>query len=87
MIKIKLSAILGERRISQADLARKTGIRPSTICDIYNEMCDRINLEHLDRICEYLNCDISDLLEYRPNKIKKTGKNLIVDNKRTLLKK
>lgn len=87
MIKIKLSAILGERRISQADLARKTGIRPSTICDIYNEMCDRINLEHLDRICEYLNCDISDLLEYQPNKIKKTGKNLIVDNKRTLLKK
>lgn len=87
MIKIKLSAILGERRMSQADLARKTGIRPSTICDIYNEMCDRVNLEHLDRICEYLNCDISDLLEYRPNKIKKTGLNLIVDNKRTLLKK
>ena len=87
MIKIKLSAILGEKRMSQADLARKTGIRPSTICDIYNEMCDRINLEHLDRICEYLNCDISDLLEYRPNKIKKTGKTLIVDNKRTLLKK
>lgn len=67
--------------MSQAELARKTGILPSTICDIYNEMCDRINLEHLDRICEVLNCDISDILEYQPNKIKKTGKNLIVDRK------
>lgn len=66
--------------MSQADLARKTGIRPSTICDIYNEMCDRVNLEHLDRICEVLGCDISELLEYQPNKIKKTGKNLIVEH-------
>lgn len=48
-------------------------------CDIYNEMCDRINLEHLDRICEVLNCDISELLEYQPNKIKKTCKDLIVE--------
>ena len=74
MVKINLSTILGKYRMSQAELARKTGIRPSTICDIYNEMCDRINLEHLDRICEVLECDISDILEYQPNKIKKTGK-------------
>lgn len=81
MVKINLSTILGKYRMSQAELARKTGIRPSTICDIYNEMCDRINLEHLDRICEVLECDISDILEYQPNKIKKTGKYLIVDRK------
>lgn len=82
MVKINLSTILGKYRMSQAELARKTGIRPSTICDIYNEMCDRINLEHLDRICEVLECDISDILEYQPNKIKKTGKYLIVDRKK-----
>lgn len=63
MIRIKLSAILGERRVTQADLARRTNIRPNTICDIYNELCDRVSLEHLDLICEALNCDISDLLE------------------------
>lgn len=89
MIKIHLSAILGKYRMTQAELARKSGIRPATICEIYNEMCDRINLEHLDRICEVLNCDISDLLEYQPNKIKKTGKNLIVEangNRKTHIK-
>lgn len=79
MIKIHLSTILGTYRMSQAELARKAGIRPSTICDIYNEMCDRINLEHLDRICEVLNCNVSDILEYKPNRIKKTGKNLIIE--------
>lgn len=61
-IKILLSTRLGERRWTQADLARKTGIRPATINELYHEFCERINLDHLDRICEALDCDISDLL-------------------------
>ena len=73
MIKIHLSRILGEKRITQAELSRQTGIRPSTISDIYNEMSERLNVEHLDRICEYLDCSISDLIEYIPNKQKKNG--------------
>lgn len=62
MIRILLSTRLGELRWTQADLARKTGIRPSTINEIYHELCDRINLEHLDLICEALGCDITDLI-------------------------
>ncbi len=73
MIRIKLSTKLGELRWSQADLARATKIRPNTINEIYNCLCERINLEHLDLICEALNCDITDILEYIPNKIKMTG--------------
>lgn len=84
MIRINLSAVLGKKRITQAELARKTGIRPATINQIYNEFCERISLEHLDRICEYLECDVSDLLEYTPNKVKKTGKHLIVEPKKDL---
>jgi len=34
MIKILLSSRLGDRRWTQADLARKTGIRPTTISDL-----------------------------------------------------
>ena len=52
MIRILLSTRLGERRWSQADLARATGIRPSTINDLYHEIAERVNLEHLDFICE-----------------------------------
>lgn len=62
MIRILLSRKLGELRWTQADLARKTGIRPSTINDMYHEIADRVNLEHLDLICEALNCDLSDII-------------------------
>ena len=68
MIRIYLSRKLGELRWTQADLARKTGIRPSTINDLYHEMADRVNLEHLDLICEALDCDLSDLIGREPNK-------------------
>lgn len=61
-IKILLSTRLGEKRWTQADLACKTGIRPSTINDMYHDISERINLDHLDKICEALECDISDIL-------------------------
>lgn len=69
MIRIKLSTLLGEKRITQAELARKTGIRPATINEMYHEFSVRVNLEHIDKICEALDCDISDLLVYVPNAV------------------
>lgn len=68
MIRILLSARLGELRWTQADLARKTGIRPTTINELYHEMTDRVNLEHLDLICEALDCNLDDLITRVPNK-------------------
>lgn len=72
MIKILLSRKLGELRWTQADLARATGIRPNTISDLYNDMAARVSLEHLDLICEALECDLSEIVEYTPNTIKTT---------------
>lgn len=68
MIRIYLSRILGERRWSQAKLAKITGIRPTTIGLLYNEQSRRIELDYLDKICNALGCDLSDLLEYTPDK-------------------
>lgn len=68
MIRILLSTKLGEVRWTQADLARATGIRPNTISELYHEMVDRVNLEHLDLICEALNCDLDELIIRVPNK-------------------
>ena len=67
MIRILLSTELGKRRWSQADLARKTGIRASTIGDYYNELTDRINLRHFELICKALDCDLTDILAYEPD--------------------
>lgn len=66
-IRIMLSRKLGELRWTQADLARKTGIRPGTINEMYHEIAERVSLEHLDLICEALDCDLSELLERVPN--------------------
>ncbi|WP_320958699.1 helix-turn-helix transcriptional regulator [Enterocloster asparagiformis] len=68
MIKILLSSRLGDRRMTQADLARMTGIRPSTINELYHEINERVNLEHLDLICEALDCDLNELIVRIPNK-------------------
>ena len=67
MIRILLSARLGERRLKQAELSRMTGIRPNTISDLYNEMATRISFDDLDLICEALDCDITDILQRKPN--------------------
>lgn len=79
MIIIHLSELLGRQRMTQQQLALRTGIRPNTISDIYNEMCVRISIDHMDKICEVLNCDISELLEYVPNEVKRTDEFLIKD--------
>ena len=73
MIRILLSTKLGELRWTQADLARKTGIRANTINDLYHEMTERVSLEHLDRICEALNCELSEIITRIPNKFPTVG--------------
>ena len=67
MIRILLSTRLGERKMTQADLARATGIRPNTISELYHELVDRVNLEHLDIICEVLNCELDELIVRVPD--------------------
>lgn len=67
MIKIYLSSILGRERMTQIDLARKTGIRPATINAMYNETIERINLAHLSKICDVLECEVEDILHFIPD--------------------
>lgn len=72
-IRILLSKKLGELRWTQADLARKTGIRPTTINEMYHEIIERVTLEHLDLICEALDCELSEILVRIPNEVPKLG--------------
>lgn len=71
MIKILLSTKLGEVRWTQADLARATGIRPNTINELYHEVTERVNLEHLNLICTALNCKLDELIEFVPDEYTK----------------
>lgn len=62
MIKVNLRKLLSERGMTQAELAERTGIRPSTICDICGNYCTFLKLEHIEKICIILNCKVQDLI-------------------------
>ena len=72
MIRILLSARLGERRWTQARLAQETGIRAATINELFNEMTDTISLEKLDKICRALDCDVGDILAVETDQLRRT---------------
>lgn len=76
MIRITLSRKLGELRWTQADLARATGIRPNTINELCHELAERINIEHLDLICDALQCNLTEILTHEPNAVRMTGTRL-----------
>lgn len=64
MITIKLRSILERKNMTQAELAKLAGIRPSTICDLCNNNADFIKLDYLNRILTVLKCDLNEVLEY-----------------------
>jgi len=49
-----------------ADLARLTGINQHGLAKLYYENAKEIPIETLDKICQALNCQLTDLLEYVP---------------------
>ena len=65
MIRIKLSEVLGRKKMTLKKLAELANVRPNTIGDMYNEKVRKIDLDTLDRICAVLKCNISDLLQYQ----------------------
>ena len=62
-MKCNLSRMLGEKRLKISNVVEDTGINRGTLTRLYHENAQRIELEVLDKLCCYLNCSISDLLE------------------------
>lgn len=62
-IRIRLAQLLGQRKMTQAELSRKTEIRPNTINEMYWELTERVNLNHIEKICTVLDCEVSELIE------------------------
>lgn len=46
-------------------LAELVNVRANTISDLYNEKVRRVDLELINKICNVLKCDITDLIEYK----------------------
>ena len=64
MIKFKVKVKLAEREMTQKELAERTGIRPPTISAICTGAIKHLPVEALDKICDVLDCQPADLMEY-----------------------
>lgn len=64
MIKFKVKKMLAMQEMTQKELAEKTGIRPPTVSAICLGTVKHLPIEALEKICEVLNCQPADLMEY-----------------------
>lgn len=65
MIKFKVKVMLALREMTQKELAERTGIRPPTISAICLGTIKHLPVDALDKICEVLDCQPADLMEYQ----------------------
>jgi len=70
-IRCRLSRILGDRRISQRELAQKSGLSTYTVNKFYNEKWVGVDRETMVKLCEALGAGVGDLFEYVPEPEKK----------------
>lgn len=65
MVEVVLSERLEENGMTPEELSEETGIQIDVITALCNGSADEISLEHLDILCETLDCDITDIISQR----------------------
>jgi putative transcriptional regulator len=66
-IIINLDVMLAKRKMSVTELSERVGITMANISILKNGKAKAIRLSTLDRICQVLDCQPGDILEYRPD--------------------
>lgn len=64
MIKCHLSTLMGQHKVKVADLAKELDIHRGSITRLYNETAIKIDIEHVDKLCKYFECEIGELFEF-----------------------
>lgn len=65
MIKLTLKEVLEKTKVSRYELSKRTGIQYQIIDNYYKNKVKRYDSFVLERICEALNCDIKDIIQYK----------------------
>ena len=66
-IVVNLDVIMAMRKISSAELAQKVGISQANLSILKTGKARAIRFSTLEAICEALECQPGDILEYRPD--------------------
>lgn len=64
MIVIRLDRVLADRKLKLKELSELTGVSVVNLSKLKKGRVSAIRFSTLDKICEHLNCQPSDLLEY-----------------------
>ena len=70
MIATNIDVMLAKRKMSVTELSEKVGITMANISILKNGKAKAIRYETLNKICEALDCQPGDILEYRPDEEK-----------------
>jgi putative transcriptional regulator len=65
MIIINVDVMLAKRKMSVTELTERVGITMANVSLIKNGKVKAIKLSTLEKLCEALNCQPGDILEYR----------------------
>ena len=65
MINVSLNVMMAKRKMSLNELSKKTGISLANLSILKNNKAKAIRFSTLEKICHVLNCQPSDLLEYK----------------------
>lgn len=64
MIRVNLDRVMLERNISSKELAEKIDITPANLSILKTGKARGIRFATLEKICQVLNCQPGDILEY-----------------------
>ena len=64
-IVINIDLMLAKRKMSVTELSEKLGITIANVSILKNGKAKAIRIETLNKLCEVLDCQPADLLEYR----------------------
>ncbi|HBE08047.1 MAG: helix-turn-helix transcriptional regulator [Lachnospiraceae bacterium] len=67
MIIINIDVMLAKRKMKVGELAEQVGITNANLSILKNGKAKAIRLETLNAICQALDCQPGDILEYRPD--------------------
>lgn len=65
MIIVNIDVMLAKRKMSVTELSERVGITMANISILKNGKEKAIKIQTLDKICEALDCEPGDILEYR----------------------
>lgn len=65
MIIVNIDVMLAKRKMSVTELSERVGITMANISILKKGKAKAIKIQTLDKICEALDCEPGDILEYR----------------------